>query len=195
MPAIDLRPATDQLARLVAAVPDQALDAPTPCDGTVGDLLDHIGGLAPAFTAAARKDPDPAGREPRADASSLPADWRARIPAALGAMGTAWQDPAAWTGTTTAGGIDLTGEECGLVALDEVVVHGWDLARATGLPWEVDDTSLEAVHRFVLAFAAPEAEPQREGLFGPVVPVPDDARLLDRVLGLTGRDPAWAPHR
>jgi len=30
-------------------------------------------------------------------------------------------------------------------------------------------------------------------LFGPVVEVPDDAPLLDRVIGLTGRDPAWSP--
>jgi hypothetical protein len=33
----------------------------------------------------------------------------------------------------------------------------------------------------------------RDGLFGPVVEVPDDAPLLDRVIGLTGRDPAWSP--
>jgi hypothetical protein len=35
------------------------------------------------------------------------------------------------------------------------------------------------------------------GLFGPPVPVPDDAPLLARLLGLTGRDPAWragGPH-
>ena len=31
------------------------------------------------------------------------------------------------------------------------------------------------------------------GLFGPPVSVPDDAPLLDRLLGLTGRDPAWRP--
>ena len=35
-------------------------------------------------------------------------------------------------------------------------------------------------------------EPSRTpGLFGPPVPVPKDAPLLDRLLGLTGRDPAW----
>ena len=44
---IDLGPAAHQLATLVRGVTDEQLDAPTPCpDYRVGDLLDHIGGLA-----------------------------------------------------------------------------------------------------------------------------------------------------
>jgi uncharacterized protein (TIGR03086 family) len=80
----------------------------------------------------------------------------------------------------------------GLVALDELVVHGWDIARATGQPYDCDPASLEAVHGFVLQFSEPGLEAEREGLFGPVVDVPADAPLLDRVIGLTGRDPAWS---
>ena len=34
----------------------------------------------------------------------------------------------------------------------------------------------------------------RDGnLFGPVVPIDDDAAPLDKLLGLTGRDPGWLP--
>jgi uncharacterized protein (TIGR03086 family) len=89
--------------------------------------------------------------------------------------------------------VDLPGEEAGLVALDELVIHGWDVARASGQPYDCDPASLEAVHGFVAQFSGPGMEEQRAGLFGPVVDVPDDAPLLDRVIGLTGRDPGWSP--
>lgn len=48
------------------------------------------------------------------------------IPAALTALADAWAEPAAWTGTTRVGGVDLPREVAGLVVLDEVVVHGWE---------------------------------------------------------------------
>ncbi len=79
------------------------------------------------------------------------------------------------------------------VALDEVVLHGWDLARATVQPFEVDPVSTEVVLGFTSAMTAPEEAAGREGLFGPVVPVPDDAPAFDRALGNAGRDPHWRP--
>ena len=94
---------------------------------------------------------------------------------------------------TRAGGIDLPGEVAALVALDELVIHGWDVARASGQPYECDEASLEAVQGFVAQFSGPGQEASRQGLFGPVVDVPADASLLDRVIGMTGRDPGWSP--
>ena len=45
MTPVDLEPAARRLADLVAGVPDDLLDAPTPCPGyTVGDLVEHVGG-------------------------------------------------------------------------------------------------------------------------------------------------------
>jgi len=190
---IDLGPAAEQLAALVRGVPDDMLGARTPCpDYTVGDLLDHIGGLSLAFTWAATKE---AAARPDAkasgDASRLGDDWRERIPAAVEDLAKAWRDPAAWTGMTKAGGIEMPGEIGGLVALDEIVAHGWDLAKATGQPFSVDDATLEAVHRFASMFSGPGTEEQRAGGFGPELEVPADAPLLDRVLGMLGRDPNW----
>lgn len=197
MTAIDLAPAAKRLADLIASIPDDALTRPTPCaDTSLGDLIDHVGGLSLAFTAAARKDIGGAGsQQPSADASRLGNDWRTRIPRDLNALAEAWRDPDAWTGMTQAGGLDLPGEVAGVIALDEVVINGWDAARAAGVSYECDAPALEAVHGFVVQFAGPGQEAQREGLFGPVVPVPHDAPLLDRVIGLTGRDPNWSAPR
>ena len=109
----------------------------------------------------------------------------------LRAMAEAWQDPDAWTGMTAAGGVDLPGEVAGIVALDELVIHGWDLAKATGQPGEYDGPGLEAVYALVEQFRTAGVE----GIFGPPVDIADDAPLHDRLLGLAGRDPAWAPPR
>ena len=195
MSTVDLTPAARTIADLVGGIPDDMLDAPTPCpDYTVGDLVDHVGGTAVAFTGAAHKDMGEAtATGPFGDASRLTDDWRVRIPRDLIGLAEAWRDPEAWTGMTRAGGIELPGEVAGLVALDELVVHGWDLARATGQDYDTDPASLEAVHGFVAQFSGPGQEAAREGLFGPVVEVPPDAPLLNRVVGLAGRDPTWSP--
>lgn len=178
------------MAHLVEGVPDDALDRPTPCERySVGDLLDHIGGFALAFAAAARKTPLAGG--PPADGTRLGDDWRERIPRDLLAMAEAWRDPDAWTGMTAAGGVDLPGEQAGAVALDELVVHGWDLAKATGQPAGYDGPGLDAVQATVQHFRAAGIE----GLFGPEVATDPDAGLLDRILGVTGRNPGWLPPR
>jgi uncharacterized protein (TIGR03086 family) len=76
-----------------------------------------------------------------------------------------------------------------MFALDEVVVHGWELAVATGRPYPADEAAVRACAEFL---AGAERSPE---LFGPVVEVPADAPALDRLVGLTGRDPAWRPDR
>jgi uncharacterized protein (TIGR03086 family) len=76
-----------------------------------------------------------------------------------------------------------------MVVLDELVVHGWDLAVATRQAYEAPDAEVEAAAQFVASFPAP----RNGALFGPVVEVTDDASPFDRLLGQTGRDPAWRP--
>lgn len=161
---------------------------------TADELLDHIAGLTVAFAAAAAKDTsDVGGQGPSGDGSRLGADWRARIAQDLGVLTAAWRDPTAWTGMTRAGGIDLPGEIAGLVALDELVIHGWDLARATKQTYDCDRSSLEAVQQFLAGMSEPGQAEQRQQIFGPLVAVADDAPMLDRVIGLSGRNPTWSP--
>ena len=193
----DLGPAVQRLSRVVHGVRDDQLTAPTPCpDYTVGDLLDHVHGLASAFTMAARKQSLPGGDQaPSGDASRLPDDWRTAIAVRLDALAEAWHDEAAWEGTATVAGVTMPGPALAAVAVDEVVVHGWDLAVATDQRLEVDETSLAVAAGFVEALSGPEQAQVRAGIFGPVVPVPEDASPLDRLLGGTGRDPAWRSSR
>ncbi len=189
MALLDLGPSCTLVARLVADLPDARLAGPTPCPAyAVADLVEHLDGLALAFTAAARKEPL-ADADPAPD-GGLAGGWRERVPARLAALAAAWTDPAAYAGTTTAGGVEMPGEVTALVALDEVVVHGWDLARALGAPYDPDPAAIAACLDFVGSFDAPADD---GGLFGPPVPVRADAPALDRLIGAAGRDPAWTP--
>ncbi|WP_230486820.1 TIGR03086 family metal-binding protein [Nocardioides anomalus] len=155
MAHVDLRPTTAALADLVRGVRDDQLGDPTPCPAySVGDLVDHIGGLAVAFTSAARKD-SREGHAPSADGARLEDGFRDRIAAALTELGEAWQDRAAYGGTTMAGPVELPAVQAALVALDEVTVHAWDLAVATGQPYPADPVAVDACRAFVASFEPP----------------------------------------
>ncbi len=199
MPMLDLEPAAREAARLLDGVTEEQLAGPTPCPGyPVAALLDHITGFSLAFTWAARKTTATEGGSGEsgpglANAEHLDPDWRTLLPRRLGELAEAWRDPTAWQGMTEAGGMRMPAELIGAVALDELVLHGWDLARATGQPFTCDPVSTAAVLAFTSASAQPERAASRDGLFGPVIDVPEDAPTFDRALGFAGRDPAWTP--
>jgi uncharacterized protein (TIGR03086 family) len=194
---IDHGPAAREVIRLLDGVTDGALTGPTPCDGMpVGALLEHFMGLSLAFTWAARKTPPPDGGgngpgTPKVE--DLDPRWRTELPQRLEALAQAWRDPAAYEGLTEAGGVTMPGAVMATVALDELVLHGWDLAVATGQEFGCDPASLQVVLGFTSMMAGPEHLESREGLFGPVVEVPADAPDLHRALGNAGRHPAWTP--
>jgi uncharacterized protein (TIGR03086 family) len=187
---IDMTAACQRTADVLANVTDEQLTGPTPCEKMrLDELVAHVGGLALAFSAAARKDFGPlTDTPPKEGARPLDDDWRTAYPERLAELARAWNDPAAWQGMTRAGGVDFPGEVGGMVALTEVAIHGWDVARGTGQPYDIDTATVNAVLPHVTAIAA---EGPVEGLFGPAVPIADDAPALDRVIALSGRDPAW----
>jgi len=195
MSTLDLRPAVGATAAVVASVPDDGLGGRTPCpDWVVADLLDHLGGLAVAFTMSARKEPLDMSGGPVVDGSRLEQGWRDRIVGALHRLGEAWATtPGAFEGRTEAGPIEMAAEEAALVALNEVVVHGWDLAAATGAPYDVDPASAAACLAFVRSFEPPGDAAGADGLFGPPVTIGDDATQLHQLLAATGRRPDWRP--
>ena len=195
MSIVDLGPAAQRLAGLVARVGDDELGKPTPCPAyTLGDLIEHVGGLALAFTAAANKDGGKyANQQAAGDASRLGEDWRARIPRDLATLAGAWRDPAAWAGTARIAGSDGPAEITGLAAADELVVHGWDVARATAQPYACEPELLAAAESFLTLFASPDAPAGPDVAFGPSRQVPAGAPELDRVVALAGRDPGWSP--
>jgi uncharacterized protein (TIGR03086 family) len=195
MDIVDLGPAAQQLSDLLARAGQDDLGRPTPCPAyALGDLIEHVGGMALAFTAAARKDAGPlTEQQPSGDAARLPADWRTRIPNDLAALAQAWREPDAWAGMTRIASMDAPAEMVGQTVADELTVHGWDLARALGQPYRADPEVLAAARAFLEQFASPDAPAGPDVPFGPSRPVAGDAPALDQVLALAGRDTDWTP--
>lgn len=191
-----LYPATSALAKLVRGVRDEQLGDPTPCgELTVGDLLDHVKSFSYAFAAAALKERSEDGNAaPEPDAARLGTDWRERLPARLERLAAAWDAAEAWSGETVVGGGRMPAQVAGAAAADELIVHGWEVAVATGQPYPGDDPAMaramQTAYAWVESVVAqnPDGTP---GLFGPPLRVAADAPALDRLLALCGRDPRW----
>ena len=190
---IDLEPVTEQMAAIVGNIGEEQLSGPTPLERTnVADLLAHVLGLTIAFRDAAAKISGPTTADPApADGADLPTDWRYSTLQRLSELAQAWRAPEAWQGDTVAGGLSMPAEQAGAVVNNELVIHGWDLAVATDQPFAVAAENLEASWEFVVN--TPDNPDAREGLFGPRLPIADDAPLLDRTLAYAGRDPFWTP--
>ncbi|MFJ8078268.1 TIGR03086 family metal-binding protein [Streptomyces sp. NPDC096176] len=188
----DFTPAARAVTGLLEAIGDERLGDPTPCpEYAVRELLAHVDGLCLAFRDAARKALGPTtDTSPDAALPVLEDGWRARIPVRLNELAEAWRRPEAWQGMTRAGGVDLPADIAGRVALNELVIHGWDLARATGQAYDPGEASAAVSYEIV---RPTDDDSLRDGIFGPPVAVPDDASLLDRVVGFSGRRPDWHP--
>jgi uncharacterized protein (TIGR03086 family) len=187
---IDMDAQAQVLVRLAAGVDDDQLDGPTPCtEITVAGLLGHILGLSVAFRDAAGKVDGPTTSSAPGPAG-LPSDWRDQLPGRLAEMAAAWKDPQAWEGDSTVGGVTSPAAQTAAFGNDELVVHGWDLAVSTGQAYQPVEENLQACWELVSNF--PDDPQIRAGLFGPRLPIGDDAPLLDRTLAYAGRDPHWS---
>jgi uncharacterized protein (TIGR03086 family) len=159
----------------VAGATDK-LDVRTPCDEwDVRKLMNHMLDTQRYFAGSARGD----------DVSRPSAN----PPALLG------DDPVEDFARARAETIDAFGKEGVIertrpslgIAFGDQLLHGWDLAKATGQDAEMPEGLPEAAYDMIHGRFTDE---QRKGLFKPEVTVPDDASAQDKLLAYTGRDPS-----
>jgi uncharacterized protein (TIGR03086 family) len=167
---------------------------PSPCsEFTVGKVIDHIGfGLLLAERAGLRQEWD---ADWKADGQAPflighpESEWAELITEQAKRTAAAWSDPTAWDGETSFGA-PMPAAAVGSMMTAEMVLHGWDVAVATGQRVDVD----AGLAQEVLSGAEALAPMGRDGgWYAPGVDVADDASTLDKALATSGRDPRWTP--
>lgn len=168
-----------QMATRIAAVPADQWDAVTPCEGwTARDLLDHLIDGPTGMFDTAGVDPLPPGPDRAVDPVGA-------FTHVTGAVTAALEDPAI-AGKT----IDLPiGPETfeGIVSRflsGDLVVHQWDLARATGQDETLDADEVRGMHEALLPMDDFLRAP---GIFGPKIEPPEGADDQTKLLCFLGR--------
>ncbi len=168
------------LSGVVGGIRPDQLDQPTPCaDYTVRGVLEHMIGGAAMFTAAYRKE---APQEPDTN------DVLGSFGSALGNLAAAISAPGALDQTIASPFGDLPGDDFARFVILDGLVHGWDLATATGQRYDPPTELVEAVE----SFAHGTLDPLRDGVaFGPAVEPAPGATPIERLAAYTGR--TWSP--
>ena len=152
----------------------------TPCEGwNATDLVEHQCAVLNGVTAMA-KSGEMAKPTAPSDMSDPVAAWtqtRDELLESLDQPGVLAQEGPFWFNTAT---ID---DVIGTVMWD-AVTHTWDLAQATNQAHGLDDALVQACHDVVAPMSDMLVETERTG---PVIEVAADAPILDRYLGLVGR--------
>ncbi len=73
------------------------------------------------------------------------------------------------------------------IAFCDNLIHGWDLARSTGQETTMPDGLAEAA--WAMLYGNVPDERRAGGFFKPVVPIPDDSSVQDKLVAYCGRDP------
>jgi uncharacterized protein (TIGR03086 family) len=122
------------------------------------------------------------GRAPSADDDPLGA-WLALD----GAIQAALADPERANATIVVNGAAHRFEDAvSTFCLGDVLVHTWDLARATGLDETLDP---DEVHLLLAGMEPIDDVLRQSGHYGPKVDVPPDADEQQRLIAFTGRRP------
>jgi len=186
----EMAAAAAQAARVVSGAPDEksALDGPTPCqDWDLRKLLNHTI-LWTAYSAERRAHGESVAEELMDKDFTAQPGYQADYVAQLDRSVRAWSDPQAWEGDIGVMGNATPAADVAAMLIMETVLHGWDVAKATGQEYACDD----AVAQVTLDTIQTQGEMFRKyEAFAAPVQVPADAPVLDRALALAGRDPRW----
>jgi uncharacterized protein (TIGR03086 family) len=167
---------------IVAGILESQWSAPTPCtELDVREVVNHLVSGNLLFAALVHGGPLPDG-----NADHLDGDPLASFQRAAGELREAFAAPGALESVYTAPFGSGPGAALAHVRIVELLVHGWDLARATGqqadCPPGVAERALAATRRQLTS------RPEGPGApFAAEVPVPDDAPAVDRLAGFLGR--------
>lgn len=171
---------TDSFAAKIAAVPEDRWDDPSPCDGwTARDVVRHVVGTQGMFLGFIGLE---MGDLPSVDDAPAAA-WdaaRAQIQAALDDPALGTQEFQGFQGPTT---FETAVDR--FLCFDQVV-HGWDLARATGLDEHIDPADVARVREHAEALGEVLRSPQA---FGAEVQPTAGADDQERLLAFLGRNP------
>ncbi|WP_328924178.1 TIGR03086 family metal-binding protein [Streptomyces sp. NBC_00190] len=190
-PGVDTRPdlaaAVALAGRTLAAVRPDQYDLPTPCtEFDVRRLSSHLVGVLRRIAVIGRGE-DPFSVPSFAD-ELADGEWAAAWEPAAREAARVWADPGVL-------GRDLRlpmGVKPGAVAAavyaNELTLHTWDLATATGQRPDWDAGLLERLVEVVRRALPAEARGGRIP-YGEVVPVAEDASALDRLVAWSGRRP------
>ena len=171
--------------RIVLGVRPEDLSKPTPCrDWDVRLLLNHIIGGNHMFAEVARGG--------RADPSGEMQDYTRPDPGtnyvtSADLVLAAWAQPGALERRCQMPFGDIPGSAAVSIHFLDIVVHGWDLARATA-----QDTTIEAdlaAEALDISHGLMSPELRATGVFGPEIPMSDDDPLHDRLVAFMGRRP------
>ncbi|PXW35935.1 UNVERIFIED_CONTAM: uncharacterized protein (TIGR03086 family) [Williamsia faeni] len=183
-----LKPVLADLAVVVADT-DGHETAPTPCtELDVAALRNHVAGWLSTFAAGFA---DPGGR---ASASGAQVPQVAEQAAEVIRAAADQLDSAVRSGADQRplylGENPMPGDMAMSMILWEYIVHGWDLAVATGQEWNPAPEAAAASATFAPTMLTPDYQGPGKP-FAPRVPTTENASDLERLLGLSGRDPSW----
>jgi uncharacterized protein (TIGR03086 family) len=180
----------DSTERFVAHVGPTQFELPTPCsEWTVRELLNHLVGTLHLCAALLNDEMPPMNAGPdQAPTQDLIGDDPARAYCSgVGPLVAATTPDAVGRAHATPLG-DMPGMAlAGFAALD-VLVHGWDLAKATGQTPDIDPALAQPLLEFALQFISDDMT-TRGPRIGPKVTPPRDADAMVQLVAYMGRTP------